>query len=118
MKKITYHKNKIKNITENGIQYTDNSGNLGFIDFEVCRENWTEYVNSSEDFNVTNLSIDETKCVGYRNITDNHPYIDFFTEPKIRFEFKFSLSCLFPKQAFIEMQARIIQVGWTTYDLS
>jgi hypothetical protein len=117
MKKIRYNHRTV-NVTQEGIQYIDENGNRQIIDFETCRKNWVEYVNNSEDFAVSNLSISETSCVAWRDITHKPPYIEFFTEPRIRFEFKFSLWCLSPKQAFIRVQMKIVESGWTTYDLS
>lgn len=116
--KFVIVRHQIKSINKNSLQYIDGNGDLQFIDFEECRKNWVEYVNKSEDFSVNNLSVNETKCIGLRNMINKPPYIEFFTDHKVKIEFKFSTFCLLPHKAFTELQAKITEIGWNTYDLS
>ena len=117
---LEYAKIKFKNIDRQGIHYTDNQGVSSFIDFEECKKNWINYVNSSDEFSSKKgkLESDQTRCVAVCDINANPPCFEFFTEQRTRFEFRFSLRCLRPKKAFTDLQLAIYNAGWTTYDFS
>lgn len=98
------------------------------ISFRECRKNWVAYVNGSDEFHVTDLIEDQTKCVGWRDFFHTLPYIEFFSEPRVRFVFNDSnhiFKIIWNKRVsrketkhFLKLQTRINEVGWTTYDLS
>lgn len=110
----------IKSVTSKGISYCDETGEEKFIDFEECNKNWIQYRKRTEkldDEKLTNIkSID--KCVGQRDICANPMFIEFFTRPFTRFEFKDFTDNINPKEAFSNLQNDIASVGWRTLDLS
>lgn len=110
----------IKSITIKGINYSDEPGEEIFIDFEECNKNWIEYRKRTEnldDEKLDNIQIID-KGIGQRDICANPIFIEFFTKPFTRFEFKESADYPEPKEAFIRLQNGIIAVGWKTLDLS
>lgn len=79
-------------INKEGLIYIDMGGTKQLIDFSECRSNWVKHVNESGDF-ITwegepykNISENDTNCVGQRDWFSDKPYIEFFTNPVIRFE--------------------------------
>ena len=115
-KKTTMQEKKaIKSVTKEGIEYVDELGNLQFIDFEVCYQNFLEHKNEQQiPYMTEELKRTNTvwKCVGQRNICGNPPYIELFTDPLTRFEFDS------PDQGFYELDYRIRKTGWKTFDLT
>ncbi|MBB6214121.1 hypothetical protein HNQ80_000190 [Anaerosolibacter carboniphilus] len=110
----------IKSITSKGINYSDEAGEEKFIDFEECNENWIQYRKRTEkldDEKLANIKNND-KCIGQRDICANPIFIEFFTRPFTRFEFKESDEYPDPKEAFNCLQNEIILAGWKTLDLS
>lgn len=101
-----YTENDIVEITHQGI-----SLNVGrFIDFNECADTYMKA-----------HSTNESLCVGERDITDNS--FTFYTLPKptmIKFIEKGGFAELFAKkntrQRFYELQKKIIEFGYKTYD--
>lgn len=60
----------------------------------------------------------QSRCVAWRDVTAKPMYIEFFSEPRLKFEFSRSISYLNPYSKFSKLQQDIINAGWTTYDLS
>jgi hypothetical protein len=124
IKRVQYDQKRISRIDQQGLCYIDEQGNECFIDFETCRRNWVIYVNTSGEFVGKNISLRDTNCVGWRSIVGKPPNIEFFSEPRTRFEFSLKLwerilglNKRFYKD-FHQLQKQIIDAGWTTMDLS
>ncbi|MEI5908939.1 hypothetical protein WAK64_17975 [Bacillus spongiae] len=54
------------------------------------------------------------KCIGQRDVSADPMFIEFFTRPFTRFEFKGSDS----RQAFSSLKDELNAAGWTTLDQS
>ncbi len=105
---------EIHSITKEGIEYTDEGGNPQYIDFETCYNNWLERESQRQDPYYDDRArkiAQEWRCVGQRDRYANPPYIELFTEPVTRFEFKS------PEGGFHDLRLRIEKAGWRTSDL-
>ncbi len=127
MKKIIFDRERILNISHKGLEYIDDEGNQNSIDFAVCRRNWVRYVNESGEFGTANLSENDSLCVAWRDISHRPPYIEFFTEPRTRFEFIAPTGIfgrlfgrLFRRwlSDFHYLNSKILEARWQSYDLS
>ena len=103
-----FTENEILEITERGIALKNGM----YIGFAECTEVWAK-VNSLE----------ESKCVGERDIIDGS--FTFYTLPKpimIKFIKKGKLAEFFSKnntrQRFHNLQFKIIECGYRTYDMT
>lgn len=119
---IHYHKKTILTINEQGVHYLNEQDIEQFIDFNICRKNWVLFVSSGEDFKGKNITEDDTNCVGQRDMFNIPPYIEFFTNPRTRFEFSEGwLDQLFHRQKhhsdFLKFQQAISNAGWATFDM-
>jgi len=123
------HHSSIVQISSEGVYYKESLQEaIKRISFRECRKNWVAYVNESDEFHTTDLIEDQTKCVGWRDSCHMPPYIEFFSEPRVRFVFNDSnhiLNKIWNNRVsrketkhFLTLQTRINEVGWTTYDLS
>lgn len=122
-----YNYKNISKVDRTGIEYVDSKGEKQFIDFENCKDNWVRYVNASGDFWGYRSTKEEVSCVGWRDIYAEPAYIEFFSNPKIKFIFPYKKT-IFGKlikaysgqmyREFNKLQQQIIEGGWTTYDLS
>jgi len=115
--KVPYRKDRIRFVDKKGIEVVDAQFKLRFIDFEICRRNWAEHVNTTGEFRTQDLKPEETRCVAWRDYAAKPPFVEFFTDPRIRFEFCFSFHCLRPQKAFLELQRLLNNSGWKSYDL-
>ena len=120
---------QIKDVTPEGITYLDNDGNEQFIDFAQCHTNYVQKKTSPEYWekmkqlnNWTDANwesyIEEVKGwkeIGKRNILEmpwgDGPYIEFHTEPSIRFKFA-------SKEEYGKVMTAIMQTEWKTFDQS
>lgn len=117
-------------MTNDGLSYVDDAGQVCLIRFTECRRNWVDFVNRSAEFPETNLTEAETKCVAWRDIIGRPgapSYIEFFASPRIRFEFhlggtrlnRFLRNSRAKEQRhFREIASAIVAYGWTTFDMS
>jgi len=104
---------QITNISSKGITYTDEDNNSQFIDFEVCSQN---FVKNMENRLGANKFTDQdrefwqkAKYVGLRVTFRQPPAIEFYTTPRIYFEF--------PTADDVRRVAYMIKkVGWRTND--
>src|ERR1700694_5639348 len=102
---------QLVNIRSNGLQYRGTNDNLFTISFEKCRQNHLHHWQSQESdlFDVT-----ANRCIGERNILAKPPYIDFYTEPITRLEFRFSLlRCQRPMRCYHQVRQKLRDGGWT-----
>ena len=70
---------------------------------------------------VKTISDSNFKCVAERDITARPPYYDFYTngiKTRLLFDKKGLFSASKNKKMFIELQFKLIEYGYTTYDLS
>jgi hypothetical protein len=123
---------RIQSITADGLVYLNDSGDEEFIDFSACysyyfkRATSPEYIERLKDLNPQTQWDDErvkkyverrTKWreIALRNIIGDPwgtaPYLEFYTEPCIRFEFA-------TEDEYRETRYLIEQYGWRTHDLS
>ena len=123
---IVYSHRRIIEVTSKELLYNDNNDQIRNIDFYECRKNWVKYIHESNDFEVNDLTEEKTNCVGWRDIFDKPPYIEFFCEPKIKFIFnerRTLFEWLINKNSsksnkyFIKLQYEINEKGWKTFDL-
>ena len=127
-----YGFSSIIEINKEGLIYFDKVGERKSIIFCECRKNWVKYVNNSGDF-ITwegepykDISENDTNCVGQRDWFFEKPYIEFFTEPVIRFElipqkrfwdiFNMNWKSRYYKE-FASTHLKINDCGWSTFDL-
>ncbi len=96
---------EILTVDKNGITFKDGEK----VSFDECVENLK-----------TANSLSGSKCVAERDITAVPPYFLFYTRKKLKLVF--DCSGLFSKsknkKAFINLQLKIQETGFTTYDLS
>jgi hypothetical protein len=116
---------RITGIREDGISYSADGAGECFIDFAVCRRNWIDYVNVSGDFQSESPGwAEKTKCVAIRDITSS--FFEFFSEPKVRVKIEpkpVFWGCLKRNRRnrykkFHELQSKITEAGWSTFDRS
>jgi hypothetical protein len=97
------------------------------IDFEVCRKNWVDFVNSSDDFEGSNLTAEKSNCVGWRDYFDDPRYIEIFADIRVKVIFPRKMKLINKllhyrlatkdQKEFHELQFKINKVGWKTFDL-
>jgi hypothetical protein len=109
---------KIISITTEGLTYQDKEGHTGFINFEECKKNFSKWLQEENELTdeETNELEKRTRCVAVRDAFEDPKYIEFFTVPRVRFEFFKSLF----KDDYKEFRAldfKIKEVGWKTFDL-
>jgi len=105
-----------KTITSEGIYYENNFGENLFLNYKECNNNWllyrkrTEFLNDEQIFELKG----KDKTIGQRDVDPQKCYIEFFTQPFTRFEFKN------PEQMsdYLRLRDSIQFNGWTTHDLS
>jgi hypothetical protein len=105
---------QIKNVTREGIDYIDDEGTFQHLDFQSCYDNWYMLQSSRTDpyYDERSRQIaKEWKCVGHRDRYASPPYIEFFTNPLIRFEFNS------PEEGFHELRRKVEKAGWRISDL-
>ncbi|MBI5931601.1 MAG: hypothetical protein HY862_19995 [Chloroflexi bacterium] len=120
----------IREVTSKGITYVDDDGQEQFIDFEACYQNYLkrfedphfrERLRQLNKLNVIGLRITIKRLkawreVGARNVLgppwDNGPYIEFHTEPPIRFQFETR------EDMYDLLLDTVRKAGWQTFDLS
>src|SRR5262245_35766050 len=123
---------QIQNITADGFTYLDEDGNKKFIDFSLCYENYLkettspEYIARMKELNPQSQWDDDgvkkyierrTKWrgIGERNVLAkpwaDGPYIEFYTQPRIRFDFA-------TEDEYRKVRYAIEQFGWRTFDRS
>ena len=92
-------------VDRDGITFIDGER----VSFEECAENFK-----------TAHSLSQSKCVSERDITADPPYFLFYTEKRLKllFDSRGISPTRKNKKAFIELQLKIQEAGFTTYDLS
>lgn len=127
-----YSFSSIVEINKEGLIYIDKKGSRNFIDFIECRKGWVKLVNQSGEY-ITwegepykDITENDTNCVGQRDWFYEKPYIEFFTEPMIRFEIipKKRIFDILNKswkqryyKKFASVHLKINDLGWSTFDL-
>src|SRR3954468_25041778 len=116
---------QIREVTAQGVRYVDENNVEHFIDFAQCYENYVSKKLSSEswEFHKTwNHKTDadwdnyvewvkEWKEVGGRDMSAKKPYIEFYSQPHIKFEFE-------TVDEWQKIVGLMYQVGYITNDLS
>ncbi|NOU87513.1 hypothetical protein GC102_17225 [Paenibacillus sp. LMG 31460] len=106
---------KIGEVTSEGFTFV-NLGKETFVDFKECNENWVMYnkrKNNWTDDEVKDYRT-KSKCVAERDICAKPCCFIFFTKPFTKIEF----TNFNAKKEFRDFQMKILEVGWTTFDLS
>lgn len=110
---------RVRAITEDRIEYLGTDRTLKRIDFNECCQSWLENLSNQgiDPSNITNPV--HLRCVVERNVLAKPPYIEFFTQPRTRIVFRFSLiRCRHPLRAYRLMAHTIQRLGRTTADLT
>jgi hypothetical protein len=127
MKVVKYHRSKILRVTKDGLEYVDDQGNEGVVDFRVCRENVAKEVRSSGWVRVRGS---EDVYVGFRDSGAKPPHITLATNPPTRFEFPMPRDPVrIPGGQFLrhdpedfrdfhEFQTRLMEAGVKTLDMA
>ncbi len=85
-----------------------------YIDFAVCARNWLA-LNGEE---VSDSADSWQRCVGEHNLCAIPPYIEFFTQPRTRFEFSFMTPCETRDELYYWLAEWVQRAGWVTLDRS
>lgn len=113
---MEYHHDRIQGIEREGLLYIDDEGRERTIDFEACRRNWMVHSGQSE-----------SRCIAWRDNRSEPPYIEFFSDPKIRFTFPYKRTWRekwrrrpseLGERYFKATVEALNREGWTTFDLS
>ncbi|RIX59227.1 hypothetical protein D3P08_03465 [Paenibacillus nanensis] len=107
---------KIMEVTTEGFRFIDKDGKHTVVDFKQCNENWIRYQKTRNRWSDEEAQEFRKKsnCIGQRDICAKPCYFTFFTEPYTKIEF----NGLRAKKKFRHFQMKIIEAGWTTFDLS
>jgi hypothetical protein len=100
---------EITSVTPTGIHYIDEEGNSQFIDFETCLQNYMMRWERPDITDEDRAFWQEAKYVGVRLSFREPRLIEFYTEPRIYFEFP-------TKDDFYEVLSMIKKAGWRTND--
>jgi hypothetical protein len=103
---------EITNISSEGITYLDEEGNSQFFDFETCSQNYVmrmEKIRGSGFTDEDRAFWRKGKFVGVRLTFRQAPAIEFYTEPRIYFEFPTS-------DDVWKVASRIKEAGWRSSD--
>lgn len=80
----------VVDITEEGLLFKDSTGTTNKILFYECRKNWVDHVNAGgfTDWqgNPVQITFEESKCIGERNMIAQPPYILLYSNDKIKIE--------------------------------
>ena len=120
---------QIRSVTAQGITYVDDDGAEQFIDFAQCYENYVKDMlsperwetikrvnNKTDDFWETWVAkVKKFKQVGQRQILTppwaDGPFIEFYTEPPMRFKFA-------TEDEYDSVRDALEEGSWRTFDLS
>jgi hypothetical protein len=120
---------QIQEVTASGLKYLDANGQEQYIDFNQCYENYVrkwmsaEYqqhikaINNMTDDRLSNVveRAKQIKQIGIRQVLTppwaDGPYLEFYTEPHIRFKFE-------TRDEYDEVLQTIEDASWNTFDQS
>lgn len=103
---------EITNITPGGVHYIDEDGNPQFIDFETCQQNNILDIKANRGDQWTDndkVFWQKAKYVGLRVTFRQPPAIEFYTKPRIYFEFSTRVDVW-------KVVSKIKEVGWRIND--
>ncbi len=101
---------KIRKITSLGVDYLDDVGNLASVNFQEYHKNWMAYRKRKEglsELQVASLA-SRDKIIGQREIRGSVCYIEFFTRPFVRFEFRYPEE----QKQYAQLRDAIWEAGW------
>lgn len=82
----------VVDVTEEGIIYKDNEGATVIVLFDECRKNWVEHVNQGDFMdwqgNPARITLEQSRCIGERNMGAKPPYILLYSDERIKIEMK------------------------------
>ncbi|WP_214629715.1 hypothetical protein [Paenibacillus agaridevorans] len=109
---------QIISITDAGLNYQDNEGQTHFIDFHKYRINFSKFMMKENDLTEEDrIDLEQrTNCIALRDAFTKPMYIEFFSEPPIRIEFKKKLF-KDPYKEFRKLVDIINEHGWKTFDM-
>ena len=104
---IEYSYKHIRDFNKLGIVFDDGKS----FSFEECRINW-----ASDN----GIRLEETVCVGERNMNDKEYYFVFYARTKIKVTIKkgFFSWMNYDKKIFNKIQRQLNRFGYMTYDCS
>lgn len=112
----------VVDVTEDGLLFKESSGSITKVLFDECRKNWVEHVNQGgfTDWqgNPAQITFEDSKCIGERNMIAKPPYILLYSDEKIKLEMN---PPIFKK--LTKIQKELLSVlynvgGVTTYDMT
>jgi hypothetical protein len=102
----------ITSITPQGVTYIDAAGQQQFIDFKTCHKNqmaWMERTSGAEYTDERSEFYQQAKYVGRRYALSDPPALEFYTIPRIMFEFP-------TRDDLSDVLVQIKKAGWRTND--
>jgi len=111
--------NRIQSVTASGLLFLNNESKFEFVDFEECYARWLTWelqnldrcsppMNESQFRELTK----EWKEVGSRDALNEVPFMVFYTEPQVCFEFEIY-------EEISDLRRKMWELGhWSTFDLA
>ena len=112
---------QITSMTPEGLSYLDEHGKVMFIGFQECAQNYRNYVLTSGEFEIRDRELYQQEtptCVGWSDKTAKQMYIELFSEPRLRIEFRRNWLTWDMGTKFGTLQDKIRAFGWKTLDIS
>ena len=100
-------------------QTRDDTQTVVTIDLSECARNFYDYLQRSGELREPSPSLktEPFRGIGWRDRFASPPYIELFAEPRLRIEFRRSWRVWDPTKKFLEIQAQLLNAGWTTLDM-
>jgi hypothetical protein len=104
---------KIIEVSTEILRFLKETGEMITVNFNECNENWIAYQKRKNAWTEEEFEHfkNQSRCIGQRDVCAKPPYFEFFTRPFIRIGLR-------NQKEFSELQRKIQDVGWTTFDLS
>jgi hypothetical protein len=109
---------KIISITQERLRFETSENKVFFVDFNKCRIGFSKFLQKENDLTEEErLELEQrTKCVALRDAFAEPMYIEFFSDPPVRFIFNMRIFKE-PYREFIRLDNTIIETGWKKFDM-
>jgi hypothetical protein len=113
------HYSQIIAITPEALIYNNAQGETVAIEFKQCASHFHAYLLESGTLASPSMIDDaqEFRGIGWRDAFAKPPYIELFSQPRLRIEFPQSWRWLFPYKKFTAIHDQLVKAGWRTLDL-
>jgi len=111
------HYSQIIAITPEALIYKNAHGDTVSIEFKQCARYFYGYLLESRTLASPDM-IDDAQAfrgIGWRDAFATPPYIELFSQPKLKIEFP--KRWLFPYRKFNAIHDQLVKAGWHTLDL-